>query len=100
MDNGVLYYKTLVDQDVNLKVLTGKTELWTTQQTGKVTDEGRSLFQNKLAVGKNKPFFQAIIRNVNLSDSTLEWKLTGAILVRAFVKNIRHCFFYSVECPR
>uniref|UniRef100_A0A7M6DPX3 Uncharacterized protein n=1 Tax=Clytia hemisphaerica TaxID=252671 RepID=A0A7M6DPX3_9CNID len=59
------------DQDVGLKLLNGTTELWT-QQRGKVSDEGKALFKDRLTVEKSVTYLKATIKNVDFNDSTIE----------------------------
>uniref|UniRef100_A0A7M5XKP7 Uncharacterized protein n=2 Tax=Clytia hemisphaerica TaxID=252671 RepID=A0A7M5XKP7_9CNID len=73
------------DQDVGLKLLNGTTELWT-QQTGKVSDAGKELLQERLKVEKSVTNLKATIRNVDFNDSSIELKLTGAISDSGFNK--------------
>eukprot|EP00111_Clytia_hemisphaerica_P012625 TCONS_00037115-protein len=73
------------DQDVGLKLLNGTTELWT-QQWGKVSDEGKALFKDRLTVEKSVTYLKATIKNVDFNDSTIELRITGAILDSGFTK--------------
>ncbi|XP_066934292.1 uncharacterized protein [Clytia hemisphaerica] len=73
------------DQDVGLKLLNGTTELWT-QQWGKVSVEGKALFKDRLTVEKSVTYLKATIKNVDFNDSTIELRITGAILDNGFTK--------------
>uniref|UniRef100_A0A7M6DQ07 Uncharacterized protein n=1 Tax=Clytia hemisphaerica TaxID=252671 RepID=A0A7M6DQ07_9CNID len=73
------------DQDVGLKLFNGTTEVWT-QRTGKVSDAGKALFKDRLTVEKSVTYLKATIKNVDFNDSTIELRITGAIIDSGFTK--------------